>query len=204
MKNTLVQADRFVFHLTHMKNIPSILKNGILNKKNCSLKRIKLIDVSHENIQDVRATIVIPDTDYTLHDCVPMFFGARPPMLYAVLGKGFNQEDMVYALVSWDIIGNPDVWFTDGNARSDGTTFYQSKADLCKIDFDAAAAIFWHNMGNDYRRKKQAEVLKLGRVDLDDVLGFAVYNKDAKKKLQDMLEAQNISKRVFIVSEFYY
>ena len=96
MKNRLVQIDRFVFHLTHMKNIPSILKNGILNKKDCSLKRIKLIDVSHENIQDVRATIVIPETDYTLHDCVPMFFGARPPMLYAVLGKGFNQEDMIY------------------------------------------------------------------------------------------------------------
>lgn len=204
MPTSLVQTDKFIFHLTHIRNIPAILKNGILCKNICTSKKMKITDVSHQSIQEVRALIQIPNTDHTLHDCVPMFFGARPPMLYAVLGKGYSQEDMVYALVNWNIIGKPNVWFTDGNASSSRTCYYQSKSDLQHIDFNAAGAFWWHNKGIEFRRKKQAEVLQLGKVNLGDILGFAVYNQKAKDNLQALLDAQSVEKQIFRVSDFYY
>jgi hypothetical protein len=204
MASRLVLKDKCIFHLTHISNIPSILVHGIACKNATISRKIKHFNVAHENIQDVRAHKMLPNTNYTLHDCVPMFFGARPPMLRAVMGKGVSQEEMVYALVDWDIIGKDDVWFTDGNARSETTTFYHDPDDLIYIDLEAAAAVWWHNEGDNFRRKKQAEVLQLNRVDIDDILGFVVYNKKAKEKLNTLLTSQGISKKVFVVPEYYY
>ncbi|MBF0553613.1 MAG: DUF4433 domain-containing protein [Nitrospirae bacterium] len=132
MAYSLIQINRCIFHLTHVQNVSSILKNGILSKNQIRTKKIKINDVSHENIQDRRANILIPETNISLHDCVPMFLGARPPMLYAVIGKGFEQKDMVYVIVDWNIIGKANVWYTNGNASSRGTNFFHGKIDLKK------------------------------------------------------------------------
>ena len=75
----LVHKEKYLFHITHIKNIPAVLKKGLLSKNELLMQRIKITDISEDKIQSVRAKIVIPGTQYTLHDCVPMFFGARPP-----------------------------------------------------------------------------------------------------------------------------
>lgn len=202
MAYALVQKDKYVFHLTKIKHISSILKHGILCKNNVLEKKLKIDDVSNPNIQDRRSKILIPNTEYTLHDCTPMFFGARPPMLHAISYRGILQEDMVYAIIYWRILENPNVWFTDGNASMPETDFYSNPSDLKHIDFKAASAIWWND--KELRRKKQAEVLKLNRVDIDEIHGFVVYNEQAEKKIIKMLSSQNIEKAVFIAKEFYY
>ena len=203
MRIQLVQKDKHLFHITHIKNIPAVLKKGLLSKNELLAQRIKITDISEDKIQSVRAKIIIPETLYTLHDCVPLFFGARPPMLLAVRGKGISQEEIVYVVVNWRILGQKNVWFTDGNARDDDTSFFADLNDLKKIDFNAVKAGYWAET-EEIKRKKQAEVLKLKQVLLDEILGFAVYNQYAQEHLKKILDAQNFLKKIKVIPEWYY
>ncbi len=204
MSNPLVLEDTCIFHITHLNNLSSILRNGLLSKNQTASMRVRIKDISNSEIQDARATITIPGTSHKLHDCVPMFFGARPAMLYAVKAKGVAQEEIVYVLVNWNIIGQPTTWFTDGNARDCETSFFQNISDLQEVDFRAAGAYYWGNKGDEVKRKKQAEVLKLNQVPLEEILGFVVYNRDIKDKVSGILVSQNIDKEVYVVPEYYY
>lgn len=191
--------------MTHIKNIPGILKNGILCKNLLTKRKIKFEDVSDTGIQSFRSQITLPEgSQYTLHDYVPCFFGARPPMLYAVNKKGSGQEEIVYVLVNWEILDIATTWFTDGNARAQGTKFYQGTAQLCNVDFEACKAIYWHNEGDDFRRRKQAEALKFEIVTLNEILGFVVQSQQAERRLSSLLQAQSVKKKIFVVPEFYY
>lgn len=204
MSNPLILRNTCIFHITHLKNLSSILRNGLLSKNKIASMRVRIKDISNSEIQDARAIITIPNTSHTLHDCVPMFFGARPAMLYAIKAKGVAQEEIVYVLVNWNIIGQPTTWFTDGNARDWETSFHQNVSDLQEVDFEAAGAYYWGDRGDEFKRKKQAEVLKLDQVPLEEILGFVVYNKDVKGKVKDILKSQEIDKKVFVVPEYYY
>lgn len=91
-----------------------------------------------------------------------------------------------------------------GNARSGGTEFYKGVENLDKVDFQAAGEKYWGDKGKDYKRKKQAEVLRREKVVLDEVLGFVVYNDGAKRKLDGILKQYGVVKKVFVVPEYYY
>ncbi|MDD5567674.1 MAG: DUF4433 domain-containing protein [Candidatus Omnitrophica bacterium] len=206
MSNGLFYKDEYLFHITHIKNLPAILKKGILCKNQLSVERIGYVDVADSDIQQVRAHKCIPGTEYTLHDCVPLFFGARPPMLLALKARGILQEEIVYIVVDWNIIKQPTTWFTDGNARSIRTTeFFQGISHIDKIDCDAVDAYYWSDKGDDFKRKKQAEVLKLNKVSLDEIAGFIVYNNIAKEKVTEILNSQQVrNKDVVVGGGFYY
>ncbi len=189
--------------MTHIKNIPGIFKNGILCKNLLTQKKIKFEDVSDAEIQFTRSQItILKGSQYTLHDYVPCFFGARPPMLYAISKKGTLQSDMVYVLVDWNILSLKTTWFTDGNARTQGTNFYQGVANLCYVDFASCGLNYWFN--KEFRRKKQAEVLKFQTVILDEILGFVVQNDQAASVLACMLQVQHVQKKIYQVPEYYY
>jgi hypothetical protein len=81
----LVQWGRFLFHITHEKNIPGVLARGLCSKNEARRLNLKYHSIADETIQDRRSTKAVPvGPGGTLHDYVPLFFAARPPMLYAV------------------------------------------------------------------------------------------------------------------------
>jgi hypothetical protein len=133
-----------------------------------------------------------------------LLISARPPMLMAVPRKGIQQEDIVYVLITWDILSDPTTVFTDGNARSSTTDFYRGLEHLDKVDFTAAGARYWGDKGADFKRKKQAEALRFNQVLLDEISGFAVYNTVAREKLESMLSNYSVSKKIFLAPEYYY
>jgi len=202
----LVHKDKYLFHITHIKNISAVLKKGLLSKNELIAQKIVFNDISEDKIQSARAKIIIPGSSYTLHDCVPMFFGARPPMLLAVRGKGIPQEDVIYVVVNWQILSQENVWFTDGNARDSDSKFYGDLKHLDQVDFAAAGAYNWGGQGKtlEFKRKKQAEVLKLKKVLLDEIIGFAVYNDKAQAQLQKILDAQGVARKIIVIPEWYY
>lgn len=204
MPNGYVYKDKYLFHITHITNIPTILKKGLLCKNKAMTENIKYKDVAYDNIQKARAQIIIPNTPYTLHDCVPLFFGARPPMLYTMIARGIGQEEMVYVVVKWSILKSDKTWFTDGNARTTGTNFYQGLENIENVDLEAADAHYWSSQGDEFRRKKQAEVLRLNCIGLSEIYGFIVHNEKVKNVVEKMLAAQNIKLEVIAVPRFYY
>ena len=199
----LVHKEKYLFHITHIKNIPAILKKGLLSKNELLSQKIKIVDISEDKIQSARAKIIIPRTQYTLHDCVPMFFGVRPPMLLAVRGKGIPEEEIIYVVVDWRILGQANVWFTDGNARDEETSFFTDLENLQQVDFQCCGASYWAET-SEIKRKKQAEVLKLKQVLLSEILGFAVYNEITQQALQKILNAQNFQGKIRVIPRWYY
>ena len=125
-------------------------------------------------------------------------------MLMAVPRCGIPQEEIIYALVSWDVLKLEDTYFSDGNARANETLFYQGIENLNKIDFNAVKARYWGDKGAEFKRCKQAEVLRRGCVLLSEIKGFVVYNDAIKIKVETMLNSSNVQKKVFVVREYYY
>lgn len=125
-------------------------------------------------------------------------------MLMAVPRRGIPQEEIIYVLVAWDVLKLDDTYFSDGNARSYNTTFYQGVENLKKVDFDAVKARYWGDKGDEFKRCKQAEVLRRGCVLLNEIRGFVVYNDPIKIKIEAMIKNSNLQRKVFVVREYYY
>lgn len=205
MVNPLVLRQKCVFHITHIKNLPKIVKDGLLCRNLVQSQRVQYENISDAGIQVVRSIICVPPgSSHTLHDYVPTFFGARPPMLYAIRFKGNQQEEIVYLLINWEVISLPTTYFTDGNARTQGTKFFCDPSDLSNVDFEAVSAQYWGNKGDEYKRRKQAEVLVFQKINLVDIKGFAVYNEAAKLRVEKILQAQSVSKPIYITPEYYF
>ena len=203
MASHFVLKNKAIFHITHIYNLPGILRKGLLSKNKIISEKIRYIDVSNDDIQEARSHIIIPSTTHRLHDCVPAFFGARPPMLLALRRNGIAQEKIIYLLINWDIIYEDTTWFTDGNARAKQTKFYQVRRDIKKVDLKAANAHYWGET-DEAKRKKQAEVLKLHHISLDKIIGVVVYNGSIKERVEKMLMAQGVQRRIFVVPKYYY
>lgn len=73
----------------------------------------------------------------------------------------------------------PGVVFTDGNAASDATQFYNNTEDLNKIDWEVLKAERWTELP-DGKRKRCAEVLVPDSISFDSVRRIVVENEHAR------------------------
>lgn len=207
--------------MTHIRNIPHILRYGITYKNSpnanpnyitigdlslIKMRAEKHINISNGNRSQSRGNII-------LGDFIPFYFGIRMPMLYVMqnggnfVEKATPPQDIVYLVCQvQDIVQSGVVYyFSDGHAINFFTLFYDSLkiSDLpVIIDWDAIQAPYWGGMDNlDIKRKKQAEFLIAGDIPAQYLYRYAVYNEAAKKKLILMgIESDKIK----IVTNAYY
>ena len=119
------------------------------------------------------------------------------PMLY-VIQKGYNgvpvtpAKDIVYCISSVQKVvdHNLPFVFTDGHAVDGLSGFYEQK-DLPNIDqiLDKKAidATYWHKDDDlDLKRRKEAEFLVETDIPATAIIGWVVYNEEAKKCLLTM------------------
>lgn len=113
---------------------------------------------------------------------------------------------MVYCVSSVQAIINLnlDFVFTDGHAI-DGLTAQYGPADINRIeqliDWEAVNARYWKSETDlDLKRKKEAEFLVLGDIDISAVLGFITYNQTAKNKLIE----HGVPENQVVVRQNYY
>jgi len=212
-----------VYRMTHIDNIPHILRHGITHKKSLNsnpnfvtIGDISLIDtrnskqvkVDNGNFFNFDAPLI------TLGDFIPFYFGIKMPMLY-VMQHGGNfverptpPEDIVYLIcfISRIIQSDINYFFSDGHATADNyTTFYdRSKINELPtlIDWDAIKAPYWGGEENlDIKRKKQAEFLVAQDLPLEFIVSFGCYNESAKNKL---LSLGIEEKKIKIGASAYY
>ena len=203
MAYKLVQEGVCVFHITHTKNIPSILKQGIHSLNAMGGNNLVYQSIAHENIQARRKNIPITcGAGGMLHDYVPLYFGARSPMLCAVRYK-LDQREIVHVGVTWDVLKMPTTVFTDGNAATWGTEQFRGIDNLKSVDLEAAAKWYWAG-DDEIRRKKSAEVLVHRQITASQIVAFFVINDQVKDQLNQMVKAQGFDKQVIVAPEFYY
>ncbi|MDQ2886187.1 MAG: DUF4433 domain-containing protein [Chloroflexota bacterium] len=112
--------DGYIYHMVHIRNLPSIFRQGaLLSKEMLGQKGIDLHSIAYESVQDLRERIFIWDFSMqryrSLHSYVPFYFCKRSPMLY-VQQKAGIQDQIVFIVVNRAILKEQGVLFTDGNA----------------------------------------------------------------------------------------
>ena len=128
-----------ISHMTHVGNLPSILKSGgLLSSRGLIQRGIRCNSIAYQDIQDRRAFTVVPcGPRGALHDYIPFFFNPRSPMLYAILMKRVatcpdGQASILHLVSSAEAIraASCNFVFTDGHAIMRMTQFYDDLSQL--------------------------------------------------------------------------
>jgi hypothetical protein len=159
-----------IYHITHIRNLPNILKDGGLwCDRVVSQRNLAHVSIAHQHIKDRRAQKNVPLPPHgVVADYVPFYFGPRSPMLYSisrgnVAGYQGGQSEVLHFVASAESILQSGLAFvfTDGHAEMNISHFYQDLRDLNKIDWEVMNSVYWRdtNVDGDRKRRRQAEFL---------------------------------------------
>ncbi len=192
----------WLYRIIHINNLPFILKNGLCTASS------KVSDPNYQSIGDSSLISFRKNMEACdppggkLLEYIPFYLGPRSPMLYQI-AKGYEdipkqaQEDIVYLISSFNQVEahNLAFFFTDGHARSLTSSFYNSKQDFDKLDWNAIYTTSWKSDEIDLRRKekKQAEFLVKNHVPVSAIEYLGVFNETAKQKVVCLLKESNVN-----------
>ena len=212
----------YVYRMTHIDNIPNILRNGITHK-NSPNSNPNFVSIGDVSLIDTRSTKYVSIDNgemlnfnaksIILGDFIPFYFGIKMPMLYVIqnggnfIEKATSAENIIYLVcpISNIIESGITYYFSDGHATDSLSSFYDNTKvnELPNIiDWDSIKAPFWGGQENlNIKRKKQAELLVSNDLPAQFIVGFCCYNEDTKERLLNMgIE----NKKIKVLPKAYY
>jgi hypothetical protein len=149
----------YVFHMTDVSNLKNILQYGLLSHNEAHSKGLNKTDIALQDVNQRRANKK-PIHGISLHDYVPMYFNPKNPMLYR---RKQIQNNIVILAIDRRVIYQNKSIFSDGNAASDATKFFNNLSDLVRLNWQCIRNEYW----NDYvdgKRIKCAETLTYPKI----------------------------------------
>lgn len=120
-----------LYYITHINNIPSILENGILSHQQLLDSQVEFTPIYDENIVNHRQHRLRSDTN-TLWNYANLYFQPRNPMMYRVT-KERSVNDIAIISIKPQVLEEPGIIITDGNAAHSQTQFYSLHEGLKKL-----------------------------------------------------------------------
>jgi hypothetical protein len=206
-----------IFRLVHVDNLDTLLRRGGLHAPKHTpddglpYRTIHNVDIQAE--RRIRSITCGPGG--TIHDYVSFYFGYRSPMLFQlktgwVPGYNEGQEPLIYLVSSVQKVLEADhlFVFSDGHGIAAYTDWYDSIADLDRVDWHMVYARMWRDDVNDMdrQRRKQAEFLVHRFCPWAVIEEMAVVNLKAKAQVEGIMARFDVSLRrdVVIRSSWYY
>lgn len=174
---------KYLYHMTHYKNLESILKNGLLSHYNNFV--IEHIDNAEVNDRRNRRE---PFYSKSLHTYVPFYFNPKNPMLF--VNKDI-QDDIIILAFDKDLLLKDKTIFTDGNAATNRTNFYYNLADLNKLNWNCINARYWTDF-EDGKREVMAEILVPNKVKIEHLRKIYCYDKVTESFVFDLDHELNV------------
>jgi hypothetical protein len=170
------------YHMTHYRNLPSILQHGILSWTEVHSRDLAATDISDPSVQRWRAR---PEPVYrrAIHDYAPLYINPKNAMLYV---RRHLQHEIVILKVSETILRRRQHLFTDGNAASKDTVFSADRAIVDPSD-EALRAVRWADVP-DGKRRRCAEVLVYPSIESDFIICAICSNQNLVNELADPLD----------------
>lgn len=205
----------YLYHITDIGNIPSMIEQGgLLCDNEIVHRRIKIHSAAYEEIKERRRHWLVEVCNGgTLADYVPMFFASRPPMLN-VLRSGrvpafTKQEDEIVHLVSSvEVIVKNDLrfCFTDGHAAMYPTSYYTRLEDLSHVDWEVMSVRFWASTDDDPSRqqRREAEFLIWKFLPWRCILKIGCKTASVAMRLNDILKGQTQRPKINTEKYWYY
>jgi len=204
-----------IYHITHIRNLPNILKDGGLWCDHIvSEGNLAYVSIAHQHIKDRRAAKQVPcAAGGMLADYAPFYFAPRSPMLYAiqrgnVQGYQGGQTAILHLVASAEQVAKSRLpfAFTDGHAEMDISRFFTDLNDLNQVDWDIMQATIWRDtlQDGDRKRRRQAEFLVHRFFPLGLIDSIGVNNKEMAAQVIGLLQALQQKPAVQVVSAWYY
>lgn len=166
------------FHfITHIENLPSIMKVGILcyNK----VKSEKHHSIAMNDIQERRENVRLPNGK-PLHEYANLYFHARNPMMYK---RKEAHASICVLRIKHQILDVPGVFVTDKNASSPIAIFASPPEGLANVNEELTFSMNWNDANEIVKTRKKlakcAEVLVPGYIPPVWIMGGYVSCKAA-------------------------
>lgn len=204
--------DKCVLHFTHVKNLPSIIRQGLHSDIRSEGYRC----VGNQDIKDRRKhlpCLTVDGRQTVIADYVPFYYAPRSPMLYqisrgGVRGYDEGQEPIIYLECRMQTLWNIHVCCgTDHNAACDfAQVFSDAEQLLDAVDWNLMEARYWSNSDDDPHRKQRrmAEFLVLDHVPFSRVKRIVVYSKKIRERVERTLQKHEKECRVLVEPDWYF
>lgn len=161
-----------------------ILPKKILEK--CSVEAETFANEEVQERRDRKDIVLTDNTKKNIHELVPLYLTSKTPTLYKkrdFKNKGF------FVKVKLDILLERliNFCFTDGNAWSAKTRFFNSENEIENIPFDILHAQY-RNDFDDGKRQRNAEILIFPYVSTKFFEKIIVYNDEIKGQIEKIVE----------------
>ena len=181
------------YYITHIDNLPSIIKHGILSHKRIGIEKVQGISMfkrKTDEKEDVsRKSKTVPKIcGKNLLHYANLFFQPRNPMMYrAIVDRG--AEKFVVLEVANQILGQPGVVITDGNATNETTQFYvpSKKTKISQQQWTIIKNEWWKECDGS-KRKIMAECLVPDRVKPEYIRSVIVADHKAKNQVRGLVD----------------
>ncbi len=189
------QIGRYFYHFTHIKNLDSILKNGLISTNKKNKLSLGHTNVANQEIQNRRNDMDVTCSPYgKVHDYVPFYFTRTNPMLLSLtLSKNVDQPFIVFFAIPMEKLEAYSAVFTDASANTDNPpNFYNDPKDLEKLDWNIIDSKKWGTVDSDARHRKMAEALVLDSVPIDWIDTIIVWNEEMKRRITTTFKEYNV------------
>lgn len=203
---------RFVYHITHIRNLPTIIENG-LQSDNLVDDYTCIGDRGIKNGRKEKTFRFADGSRKAVADFVPFYFAPRSPMLFKISRGGVEGYEGKQERVIYLVCRRSSLWEryrccgTNQNAATDLAQFCFDDESLCSaIDWELMSATMWNNTAEypDRMQKRMAEFLVLDRVDFEEVRLIAVMNKKMREQVLQILESSGVDCKVVVEPDWYY
>lgn len=212
MRN-LTAANAFIFRITHIRNVPWILRNG-LHCKTSPIQDPAFVSIGNEDLIQKRTIKPVPVEPFgTLSDYVPFYFTPHSPMMYNIhtgyggITQRRNEEIVIMASSLHKLRENGvDFVFTDRHAYLSAAEYSSDLADLNMLDWDILK-------DRDFKRdaeypdkveRYQAEALVHQNMAVENLLGIAACSPDVAGALTRMIDDAGRELRVVVKPTWYF
>jgi hypothetical protein len=197
-----------IYHITHIENLPSILKDGGLHSDAVMARRDpKLIgysDIKKRRLNEINVSCCL---FHNVGDFVPFYFCPRSPMLFSInkgnTGHPPGCQSSILHLVSTvaDAVAVGRPWaISSGNAGARHTTFEAKIEALDALDWGAIRATQWQGK----QHQKMAEFLVQDFFPWNALKQIGCFNFAVATKVVEMLKQAKHRPTVEVKSSWYY
>lgn len=200
------QQPVWLFHFTNIKNLVTIIANGLI----CDslLDEGRYINSGDSGIKARRKGIPIPFGGYVA-DYVPFYFAPRSPMLYRQFRTGTIQnENIVYLVSSVEIfISSKLRWCCSNmNAACNDAEFFNTLEEMyANIRWDYMSSMLWQNTDEHPRRRehRMAEFLVWNNIPWSAIPYLAVFNNTVCERVKNILPPDS-KQRIFVKEDMFF
>jgi hypothetical protein len=202
-----------IFRITHMANIPWILRHG-LHARSSNILDPQFRSIGHPDIIQRRQLVhVAVPPGGALNDYVPFYFCRRGVMLYNV-HTGYQcervpQEEIIYVVSSVEqlaSIGATAVIFDRNATVNTAQQFTLAEAWKSALDWEAInSPDFRHDPARPERKnKQQAECLVHQQLPLNGVIGLVCLNTQIQQQLDATIAGCGVTLRTHVDPKYYF